>query len=85
MSSLMSFTIYLHPLFFYFGLGSLTISWFIYLFAVSKMDLSYVLPIHASSYICNALLAWLILGENVSFFTLVCYRFYFCGGFYRWL
>lgn len=31
------------------------------------MDLSYVLPIHASSYICNALLAWLILGENVSF------------------
>ncbi|WP_324282542.1 EamA family transporter [Cyanobacterium aponinum UTEX 3222] len=53
--------------FFYFGLGSLTISWFIYLFAVSKMDLSYVLPIHASSYICNALLAWLILGENVSF------------------
>lgn len=52
--------------FFYFGLGSLTVSWFLYLFAVSKMDLSYVLPIHASSYICNALLAWLILGEVVT-------------------
>jgi len=52
--------------FFYLGLGSLTISWFLYLFAVSKMDLSYVLPIHASSYICNALLAWLILQEVVT-------------------
>lgn len=52
--------------FLYLGLGSLTISWFLYLFAVSKMDLSYVLPIHASSYICNALLAWLILQEVVT-------------------
>ncbi len=52
--------------FFYFGLGSLTVSWFLYLFAVSKMDLSYVLPIHSSSYICNALLAWLILQEVVT-------------------
>lgn len=52
--------------FFYLGLGSLTISWFLYLFAVARMDLSYVLPIHASSYVFNALLARLMLQEVVS-------------------
>ncbi|BAQ66491.1 EamA family transporter [Geminocystis sp. NIES-3709] len=51
---------------FYLALGGLTISWFLYMFSVSKMDLSYVLPIHASSYICNALLAWLMLNETVT-------------------
>ncbi|MGI0481539.1 hypothetical protein ACN4EE_12195 [Geminocystis sp. CENA526] len=51
---------------FYLALASLTISWFLYMFCVSKMDLSYVLPIHASSYICNALMAWLILQETVT-------------------
>jgi drug/metabolite transporter (DMT)-like permease len=52
---------------FYLGLGSLTFSWFLYLICVSRLDLSYVLPIHASSYILNALMAWLILHEPVSF------------------
>ncbi|HIK36826.1 MAG: EamA family transporter [Geminocystis sp.] len=56
----------LTSIWFYMGLGSLTVSWFIYLFAVSKMDLSYVLPIHASSYVINALLAWLLLGEIIT-------------------
>ncbi|NCO76299.1 MAG: EamA family transporter [Cyanobacteria bacterium] len=51
---------------FYLGLGSLTFSWFLYLFSVSKMDLSYVLPIHASSYILNALFAWLFLQETIT-------------------
>jgi bacterial/archaeal transporter family protein len=51
---------------FYLGLGSLTFSWFVYLFCVSKMDLSYVLPILASSYLFNGLLAWLLLHETVS-------------------
>ena len=51
---------------FYLGVVSLTISWFVYLFSVSKMDLSYVLPINAASYICNALFAWLLLQENVT-------------------
>ena len=51
---------------FYLSLLSLTISWFLYLFCVSKMDLSYVLPIHSSSYILNALLAALLLHEVIS-------------------
>lgn len=51
---------------FYIGLGSLTFSWFLYPFCVSKMDLSYVLPIHASSYVFNALFAWLLLQETVT-------------------
>jgi len=51
---------------FYFAILSLAVSWFLYMFSVSKMDLSYVLPIQASSYIVNAFLAWLLLGEVVS-------------------
>lgn len=48
------------------GVFTLTVSMGIYLVSVSRLDLSYVLPIHASSYVLNALLAWLILGENVT-------------------
>ena len=51
---------------FYLSLFNLTLSWFLYLFCVSKMDLSYVLPINASGYIFNGLLSWLILHEFVS-------------------
>jgi uncharacterized membrane protein len=51
---------------FYAGLGSLTVSWLLYLSAVAKMDLSYVLPIHASSYILNGFMAWLLLHETVT-------------------
>ncbi|MEM8778789.1 MAG: hypothetical protein AAGF26_07955, partial [Cyanobacteria bacterium P01_G01_bin.49] len=38
----------------------------LYLTAISKLDLSYVLPIHASSYVLNGLFAWAFLGETVS-------------------
>lgn len=51
---------------FYLSLINLTLSWFLYLFCVSKMDLSYVLPINSSGYICNALFAWLLLQESVT-------------------
>jgi transporter family protein len=37
-----------------------------YLAALSRLDLSYVLPITASSYIMTAILAWSFLGERVS-------------------
>lgn len=45
---------------------TLAFSWFIYLISVSRMDLSYVLPIHASAHILNAFMAWLMLHEFVS-------------------
>jgi drug/metabolite transporter (DMT)-like permease len=48
------------------GFGSLIMSLFIYLTAISQLDLSYVLPIQAFSYVLNALLAWLILKEEIS-------------------
>ena len=38
----------------------------LYLTAISKLDLSYVLPIHASSYVLNGIFAWAILGEDVT-------------------
>ncbi|WP_013334686.1 DMT family transporter [Gloeothece verrucosa] len=48
------------------GIFSLIISLVLYYVAVSRLDLSFVLPILASNYIFNALLAWLILGEHIS-------------------
>ena len=48
------------------GLGILIISLSLYLTAISKLDLSYVLPIHASSYVLNGIFAWAILGEDVT-------------------
>ena len=48
------------------GFGTLIVSLFVYLTAISKLDLSYVLPIQAFSYVLNALLAWFILGEAIS-------------------
>lgn len=48
------------------GVLTLTFSMLVYFTAISRLDISYVLPIHASSYVLNALLAWLILGEQVS-------------------
>jgi len=38
----------------------------LYLTALSRLDLSYVLPMTASTYVLTALSAWLILGESVS-------------------
>jgi bacterial/archaeal transporter family protein len=48
------------------GVGTLILSLLFYLVAVSRLDLSFVLPIHASGYVFNALFAWIILGEHVS-------------------
>ena len=46
---------------------SLLLAFFIlYLTALSRLDLSYVLPMTASTYVLTALSAWLILGESVS-------------------
>jgi len=52
----------------YLGVFSLIISLVIYLVAISKHDLSFVLPIHSSSYVLNLILAGLILGENIPFY-----------------
>jgi drug/metabolite transporter (DMT)-like permease len=38
----------------------------IYFVAISRLDVSYVLPIHASSYVLNGLMAWLFLREEVT-------------------
>ncbi len=48
------------------GISVLIISLGLYLTAISDLDLSYVLPIHASSYVLNGIFAWLFLGESVS-------------------
>ena len=48
------------------GVATLVISLLLYLTIISRLDLSFVIPVHASSYVFNALLAWLILGESVS-------------------
>ena len=47
--------------------AALLIGFFImYLTALSRLDLSYVLPMTASTYILTALFAWLILGETIA-------------------
>jgi drug/metabolite transporter (DMT)-like permease len=48
------------------GAATLVASLLLYLSAVSRLDLSVVMPLMASSYIVNALLAWLLLRESVS-------------------
>ena len=48
------------------GVAILIISLSLYLTAISRLDLSYVLPIHASTYVLNAYFAWSILGEYIS-------------------
>jgi drug/metabolite transporter (DMT)-like permease len=48
------------------GVGTLILSLFLYFISVSRMDLSYVLPIHAFQYVLNAFFAGIILGERVS-------------------
>jgi transporter family protein len=47
------------------GIVFLVSSLFLYLIAISRLDLSYVLPIHSSSYVLNVLFAWLLLGERI--------------------
>jgi drug/metabolite transporter (DMT)-like permease len=48
------------------GILTLICALLLYLSAISHLDLSYVLPMRASGYILNALLAWLILHEHIS-------------------
>ncbi|WP_404787987.1 hypothetical protein [Altericista sp. CCNU0014] len=48
------------------GVMTLILSLGFYLVAISRFDLSYVLPIHASGYVFNALFAWMLLGERIS-------------------
>ncbi len=50
------------------GVITLLFALFLYFTATSRLDLSLVLPLFSSSYILNALLAWLILGEEVSLY-----------------
>ncbi len=38
----------------------------VYLLVISRLDLSYVLPIMSSSYVLTTLFGWLILGEKVA-------------------
>lgn len=48
------------------GVALLLASLLLYLTSISRLELSYVLPMQASSYVLNALFAWLLLGENIS-------------------
>lgn len=49
-----------------FGVALLIAFFAMYLTALSRLELSYVLPMTASTYVLTALLAWLVLGESVS-------------------
>jgi bacterial/archaeal transporter family protein len=48
------------------GVLTLILSLGFYLVAISRFDLSYVLPIHSSGYVFNAFFAWMLLGEHIS-------------------
>jgi drug/metabolite transporter (DMT)-like permease len=48
------------------GLSFLIISLVLYLTAISRLDLSFVLPIHSFSYVINAIFAKFLLSENIS-------------------
>lgn len=49
-----------------FGVSTLAFSLIIHFILISKLDVSFVLPIHSFSYVLNALMAWLVLKEQVS-------------------
>lgn len=48
------------------GVATLAFSLLMYFAAISRMDVSYVLPVHASSYVVNGLMAWWLLNEQIS-------------------
>lgn len=50
----------------WWGIVFLVLSLILYLAVISRLDLSYVLPMQTSSYVLNAFLAWSILGEEVN-------------------
>lgn len=49
-----------------FGIAFLIVSLLLYLAAISRLDLSYVVPMTASNYMLATLCAWLFLGERIS-------------------
>lgn len=51
---------------FILGIVLLILSLLLYLVAISRLDLSYVLPIIASNYVLTTLVGWLVLGETIS-------------------
>lgn len=48
------------------GIAFLIVCLILYLVAISRLDLSYVLPMTASTYMLATLCAWLLLGERIS-------------------
>ena len=48
------------------GIGLQVICLVLYLTAISRLDLSYVLPIMSSSYVLTTLFAWIMLGEKIA-------------------
>ena len=48
------------------GIAVLLLYFVCYVTALSRMDLSYVLPVTASNYVLTAVIAWLVLGERLS-------------------
>ncbi len=48
------------------GIAFQIVALVLYLIAISRMDLSYVLPMMTSSYVLTTLMAWLVLGERVA-------------------
>ncbi len=48
------------------GVAFLLCYFLFYLTALSRMELSYVLPMTASSYVFTAVVAWSLLGETIS-------------------
>lgn len=51
---------------FMLGLILLIAFFLLFLAALSRLELSYVLPMTASNYVLTALFAWLVLNENIS-------------------
>ncbi len=48
------------------GIGFQVICLMLYLIAMSRLDLSYILPIMSSSYVLTTLFAWIILDERIA-------------------
>jgi drug/metabolite transporter (DMT)-like permease len=48
------------------GIGIQIICLVLYMSAISRLDLSYVLPIMSSSYVLTTLFAWIILEEKIA-------------------
>lgn len=56
----------IHSPWIWLALVFLIASLIFYLVALSRLELSYVLPLLASNYVLTTLMAWLVLGDQVS-------------------